>query len=278
MDIRFFKMHGAANDFVLVDDRTLAFPAQDRQWIAAICARRTGIGCEGLILIQPSAVADVRMRFFNPDGGEVDMCGNGARCLARLAFELGAVPASMTMETRAGRLSADVLLGGRVRLTMTPPTDWRMGRHLHVAEHWREYHFVNTGVPHAVLEVDDLDAVDVADLGPGIRHHSDFQPAGTNVDFVQVTGPRSLRVRTYERGVEAETLACGTGIVAAALTMARAGRLELPADVTPASGDLLEVDARPAADGGYEGVTLTGPAEHVFEGTVRYPGPSAARG
>ncbi len=261
-------MHGAANDFVLVDDRALTFPSADRKWLASIAARRTGIGCEGIILIQPSGKADFRMRFFNPDGSEVEMCGNGARCVARLASEIGAAPAKMTIDTVAGILKAEVA-GSGVRVEMTIPKDWRLDRSLKLGKETIKYGFVNSGVPHAVVEVRDLAACDVQKLGSGIRRHKDFAPAGTNADFISVSGPQSLRIRTYERGVEAETLACGTGVVAAALVAARLGRLSAPVSVQAASGDVLTVDFRLTKEGA-EKVTLLGPAIHVFKGTVEY--------
>jgi diaminopimelate epimerase len=270
MRIPFHKMHGAANDFVLVDDRAQTFPAGDRAWLAATAARRTGVGCEGIILIQPSSSADFRMRFFNPDGGEAEMCGNGARCVALLAHELGAAPRSMTIETAAGELRAEVLGGGQVRLRMTEPKDWRLGRALEAAGERLAYGFVNTGVPHAVVEVADLEAVDVARLGAAVRRHADFAPAGANANFIRVTGPDTIAVRTFERGVEAETLACGTGMVAAALVAARLGRVRLPATLVPRSGDRLAVDAEGSGERLHH-VTLTGPAVHVFRGELDYP-------
>lgn len=268
MNIHFWKMHGAGNDFILVDDRAGTFPVSDTGWIARISARRTGVGCEGVILIQTSAKADFRMRFFNPDGSEVEMCGNGARCVARLAFEIGAAPARMSIETIAGILNAEVM-DEAVRVHMPPPTDWRMDRTLDIGGRRIRYSFVNTGVPHAVVEVEDLDRQEVQKTGAGIRYHGDFAPAGTNADFIAVTGPKSLRIRTYERGVEAETPACGTGIVAAALIAGRLGRVKPPVGVTCAGGNVLEVGYRLAA-GGAENVTLLGPAEHVFQGSLVY--------
>ncbi len=269
MEIPFWKMHGAGNDFVLVDDRDGQFPAADAKWIAAVAARRTGVGCEGVILIQPSGSADFRMRFFNPDGAEADMCGNGARCVARLAHEIGVAGAEMTIETAAGALRARVR-GERVKLWMTTPRDWRMNRRLTVNGRDFVYHYVNSGVPHVVIEVEDLASADVAGLGRAIRRHEDFRPAGTNVNFIHVTGAGALRIRTYERGVEAETLACGTGMVAAGLIAGRLGRTRPPVAVTCASGDVLTVDYRLREDGA-EDVTLEGPAEHVFRGVLPYP-------
>ena len=262
-------MHGASNDFILVDDRELKFPASDKAWIARIASRRTGVGSEGVMLIQPSRQANFKMRFFNPDGGEVDMCGNGARCIARLAHDLGVAPAAMAMETGAGLVKAEIR-GEDVLLQMTEPRDWRLNRTLQVEGQSVAYGFVNSGVPHVVIEVGDLASVNVQDLGARIRYHNDFAPAGTNVNFISVTGPDSIRVRTYERGVEAETLACGTGMVASGLVAGKLGRVRLPVRVTPASGDVLTVDGRLTPDGAAN-VTLLGPAVHVFQGTLNYP-------
>ncbi len=267
--IPFYKMHGAANDFIVVDDRAQTFPIHDRAWIARIAARRTGIGCEGVLLIQPSDRSDFRMRFMNPDGGEVEMCGNGARCIARLAHELGAAPGRMRIETVAGELRAEIM-GDQVRLRMTDPRDWTLHGTVTVEGRTIPYGFVNSGVPHVVIESTRLDEEPVREIGRAIRYHAQFAPRGTNVNFAQVTGPSSARVRTYERGVEDETLACGTGIVATALVLARAGRIRLPAEIRPASGDTLTVNGQTLPDGGFTDVTLTGPAVHVFRGTLEY--------
>ncbi len=261
MNLSFWKMQGAGNDFILVDDRSRTFPVHDTAFLARLCDRRRGVGSDGLLLIQPSSAADFRMRFFNPDGSEADMCGNGARCVARLAHEIDAAPADMRIETAAGAVRAEIL-PPLVRLHLPPPKDWRLD--LSIAWQGRDLpaHFVNSGVPHAVVVVDDLARVDVAALGAFIRRHPLFAPAGTNADFIQITGPDSLAIRTYERGVEAETLACGTGIAAAALVAEKTGRVRAPVRVTTAGGDHLEVAISP--------LTLTGPAEHSFQGTIAY--------
>ncbi len=269
MEIPFWKMHGAGNDFVLVDDRQGEFPSHDHEWLAGVARRRTGVGCEGIIMIQPSRTSDFRMRFFNPDGGEVEMCGNGARCVARLAHEIGAAPARMTIETVAGQLTAE-MTGERVRLTMTPPKDWRLNRMLAMPDGPLAYGFVNSGVPHAVIRVDNLDAVNVAVTGAAIRRHADFAPAGTNVNFIAAVDAHTLKIRTYERGVEAETLACGTGMVAAAIVAGRIGLVQSPVTMNCASGDRLEV-AYSLRGETPEQVTLLGPAEHVFQGVLSYP-------
>jgi diaminopimelate epimerase len=261
-------MHGAANDFIVIDDRSQSFPVHDADWLRAIMARRTGVGSEGVLLIQPSERADFRMRFFNPDGGEVDMCGNGARCIARLAFEVGVAPSRMSFETGAGIVHAEVW-GEQVRLTMTPPRDWRLGGELTIDGEAYAYDFVNTGVPHVVVTVADLRSVDVVKLGAAIRRHPDFAPKGTNANFIQLLGPDAIAIRTYERGVEAETLACGTGIVAAGLIAGKTGRVAPPVCVKTAGGDVLTVDYRITPEGA-EDVTLTGPAVHVFKGELLY--------
>jgi len=268
MKIKFWKMHGARNDFVLFDDRHGQFPVEDRDFITYITARHSGIGAEGVILIQTSAESNFFMKFFNPDGGEVEMCGNGARCAARLALELGIANKKMTIETAAGQLRAQVLQKG-VRLWMTPPTDWTLDEALNLDGLHLTYGFVNTGVPHAVMRTGDLRDVDVQEVGSSVRRHRDFAPAGTNVNFMQILPEGDLSVRTYERGVEAETLACGTGVTACGLIAAKNGWVTLPVNVHTLSGDVLVVDGELTEESA-RGVTLTGPAEHVFEGKIHY--------
>jgi len=265
MTFRFSKMHGAGNDFVMIDDRKEVFPVDDPAFIARLANRPDGIGCEGVILVRPASHSNVRtlehsnisfsMRFFNPDGSEADLCGNGARCVAAFARTIGAAPAAtMTFETRAGLLSAEVLSDERVRLSLPAPKDLRKN-------------FVNTGVPHAIVPVEDLTGVSVAEEGRRLRYSPAFAPAGTNVDFVKWTGSSSLSIRTYERGVEAETFACGTGSVAAALIGVAQYGLSFPVQVTTVRGDELEVDA--LWDGAtFSSVTLTGPVKTVFSGEI----------
>ncbi len=268
MNIHFWKMHGAGNDFILVDDRAGTFPASDIKWLSGIGARRTGVGCEGIILIQNSDKADFRMRFFNPDGNEADMCGNGARCVARLAHEIGVTPMVMSIETAAGMLKAEIL-DNTVRIELTEPHGWETGGSLEIDGRQIKYGFVNTGVPHVVVEVDDLAGCDVKGLGAAIRYHAHFAPAGTNADFIHVTGTNSLSLRTYERGVEDETLACGTGIAASALIAYKLGKVKSPVEVKAASGDILVVGFRIDGDS-VSNVTLTGLAVHVFQGEFKY--------
>jgi len=259
-------MHGAGNDFILMDDRPVRFPCADSALIRRLCDRHAGIGSEGLLLVQPSTHGNFRMRFFNPDGVEASMCGNGARCIARLAHDLGAAPAGMHIETAAGILKADVL-SDAVRLQLPAPMDCQCHQTLELDNQAVRYHAIHTGVPHAVVETQALDSLDVRAIGGAVRHHPAFAPEGTNVDFMAITGPQALRVRTYERGVEAETPACGTGITACALIAGRLGRVTSPVRVTCKHGDTLEVNYRMSTDG-FGAVTLLGPAVYVFDGTI----------
>jgi diaminopimelate epimerase len=260
MKISFTKMHGAGNDFMMVDDRALTFPVEDTEFIQRISARSTGIGCDGVILLQPSSSADLNMRFINPDGGEQDMCGNGARCFARLAYELGAASEEMTIETRAGLIHANVMKEG-VSIQLTDPMGWRMNLDAGLPY---SVDFVNTGVPHAVLQVEDLSGIDLPACGSHVRYHALFAPEGTNVNFVKTEADATLSVRTYERGVEAETLACGTGAAAVAWVAVKHGWSQFPVTVHCAGGFDLVIDS------GTGGTTLSGGAEKVFEGEVEY--------
>ncbi|MGC1478955.1 MAG: diaminopimelate epimerase, partial [Chthoniobacterales bacterium] len=218
MELAFTKMNGAGNDFILLDNRSKALSLSTSQ-IARLCDRHRGIGADGLLLVEPPAAgaADFRMRYYNADGGEAEMCGNGARCFSRYGARLLGETASsaLSFETPAGVISAS-LLGEEVELAMSAPHSLAPSNDLTIEGTLVSTHSINTGVPHAVVFVDDLELADVRTLGARIRHHEHFAPAGTNVNFVAKT-EEGIAIRTYERGVEDETLACGTGVVAAAL-------------------------------------------------------------
>ena len=266
MKIKFTKMHGAGNDFIMIDDRDLKVPWQDHLRMAALAARRLGVGCEGIILIQPSARADFRMRFLNPDGTEVDLCGNGARCSASFANSLGACGNDMTMETRAGLVAAEISATG-VKVWMPEPTNRRYDLAVEIEGRNFEGHAITIGVPHFVIPVPDLATLDVFRYGSQIRQHAAFAPHGVNVDFVSLTAGNRIHMRTYERGVEAESGACGTGAIAAAIVAVERGKYTLPVTITTSSGFELLVDGdwrtRKCT-----GMTLTGPVKRVFEGIV----------
>ena len=234
-----------------------------------MCDRHFGIGADGLLAVEPSDTpdADFRMRYYNADGGEAEMCGNGARCFARFVHPLRRVNyEQVRFLTPAGLITGEYV-GEEVRINLTAPTDIRTHQRADFGWGEIEYHFMNTGVPHAVVHVADADQANVVAQGRAIRTSSIF-PRGTNVNFVQVTPSNELIVRTYERGVEDETLACGTGVVAAALLTSRVAHLALPLCVKVRGGDVLTVGAEVAGEG-YQNVTLTGPALEVFSGEIK---------
>src|SRR5271165_5978317 len=217
--VRFTKMNGAGNDFVLIDNRSGAYKFSPQQ-IAFLCDRHRGIGADGLLLVEsPTCKADFRMRYFNSDGGEADMCGNGARCFARFLDKIAGPFSEIHFETPAGVIQA-AFEGELVRLAMSRPHHMVLSRTLDIGGHKLLSHSINTGVPHVVTFVDDLESAPVQKWGAQIRHHQAFQPAGTNANFAKELEPGKIAIRTYERGVETETLACGTGVVASGLIYA----------------------------------------------------------
>ena len=266
--LRFTKMNGAGNDFVLLDNRARTLQLTRAQ-IARLCDRHRGVGADGVLFLEPAANgAQHRMRYHNADGGEAEMCGNGARCFTRFARRAAGGAGEVSFETMAGTIRAELIGGDRVRLQMTDPTDHRPGLRLAAEGSEWTVHHLNTGVPHACILVDDLENVPVVALGRALRRHPAFQPAGANANFIRVLGPREIAIRTYERGVEDETLACGTGVTAAALVHAALSGAESPVAVRVRGGDTLEVGFRRAADGSFSEVTLAGPADFVFEGEI----------
>ncbi|MDD2598508.1 MAG: diaminopimelate epimerase [Kiritimatiellae bacterium] len=267
MKIKFTKMHGAGNDFVLIDDRSGDVPWEDYFLMAALAARRTGIGCEGIILVQNSDKADFKMRFLNPDGSEVALCGNGARCTAAFACAIGAAGRDLTMETlHCGLVGAKVSDDG-VCVWMPEPTNREYGLELTVDGALIKADFINTGVPHLVVQVPNVNTVDVDNLGRALRLHPVFEPHGTNVNFVNFRAPNRMTMRTYERGVEAESGACGTGAVACAVVAVETAGFTLPINVKTPSGFDLEVDGDWRKQQ-CTGLTLTGPIKFVYAGEV----------
>lgn len=238
--LSFSKMSGSGNDFVMIDNRNGRLDVEPRTLAERICRRGMSVGADGVILVEPSSRADFRMRIFNADGSEAEMCGNGGRCVARFAEMLGIAGPRMAFETLAGIIRAEVD-GSRVKLQISQPRDLRLRQSIEVDGVVHQLHSINTGVPHAVIYCSDLEEVPVRALGRQIRFHPAFQPAGTNVDFVAVLNSQRLAVRTYERGVEDETLACGTGTVASALVAAALGLVSSPVRVRVRSGETLTV-------------------------------------
>ena len=265
--LHFTKMNGAGNDFVMVDNRD-GKTALTGPEIAQLCDRHRGVGADGLLAVEPAQNgADFRMRYYNADGGEADMCGNGARCFARFAQKLSGQTGAISFETLAGVITAK-FLGDLVQIQMSKPHSLRLGDKLHAGGEVLFVHSVNTGVPHAVVIVDDLENTDVGHLGRALRYHEHFAPKGTNANFVQQRAADTIAIRTYERGVEGETLACGTGMVACALIFHERTGAASPVKVEVRGGDTLLIGFTKTADG-YANVTLTGPADFVFDGSIR---------
>jgi diaminopimelate epimerase len=267
--LRFTKMNGAGNDFVLIDNRTGAYKFSPGQ-IAFLCDRHRGVGADGVLLVEPPAgEADFRMRYFNSDGGEAEMCGNGARCFARFVNKITGGFSNLQFETQAGIIRAQSD-GDLVTLAMSSPHDLVLRRTLEIGGVKLSTHSINTGVPHTVTFVDDIESTPVQHWGGQIRYHPAFQPNGTNANFIKELEPGKIAIRTYERGVEAETLACGTGVTAAGLIYAALSDAASPVSLLARGGDWLEVGFR-KSETGFEEVTLKGPADFVFEGSIEIP-------
>lgn len=265
--LQFTKMNGAGNDFVMLDNRAGELQLTGAQ-IARLCDRHRGIGADGVLVLEPAANgADFRMRYYNADGGEAEMCGNGARCFARFAERVAGQREKVSFETPAGVIAA-ALHGEAVTLRMSDPKDLRQDLRLTVLNQEVYCHYVDSGVPHVVVPVSSIADVNVRELGAAIRQHPQFSPRGTNVNFLERRGAQQIAIRTYERGVEDETLACGTGVVASALIFATTETAESPISVRVKGGDELQVGFRRSGEH-FEEVTLTGPADFVFEGTVQ---------
>jgi diaminopimelate epimerase len=264
--LHFTKMNGAGNDFVMLDN--LAGKLElDRDQIAHICDRHRGVGADGVLVLEKAANgADFRMRYYNADGGEAEMCGNGARCFARFAERTAGAKKKISFETPAGIIRAKVD-GEMVCLQMSEPKDLRSDVEISAGEERFRGHSIDTGVPHFVIFVDKIEDVDVVKNGRTVRRHETFSPRGTNVNFVEKRGRRRIAIRTYERGVEDETLACGTGVVASALTFSLKENVDGPIGVLVRGGRELTVGFKRSGER-FSNVTLTGPADFVFEGTI----------
>ncbi|MEO6462352.1 MAG: diaminopimelate epimerase [Candidatus Eisenbacteria bacterium] len=276
-------MHGAGNDFVVVDRRDLprlAAAVEDEisAFVRAVCDRRHGVGGDGVLFLDAADAAglDFRMRYFNRDGGRAELCGNGGRCLAAFAAARGlGRDGHLAFASDAGRHEARVD-GDRVELVLGDVAAPQLDRVLATPAGDVRAGLVTVGVPHVVIEVGDVDAVDLASFAPPLRAHADLGPAGANVDVAMVTGPDRVRLRTFERGVEGETLACGTGAAATAIVLVAAGRVRAPVTLAVASGDELGV-AFERAGVDFRAVTLAGPVATSFEGFYWWIVPGAPR-
>jgi diaminopimelate epimerase len=265
--IAFLKMAGAGNDFVVIDNRAgrIADPAD---LALRVCTRRLSVGADGLILIESSERASFRIRYYNADGSLGEFCGNGTRCAARFAVLNGVTGPRMTIETDAGIVSAEVEDDRRVTISLPPPTAFRAERPIQIGETTVRGSSIVVGVPHYVIFLtDSLWEQQIEALGRAIRHHPEMQPAGTNVNFVVVRDSGSIEVRTYERGVEAETLACGSGVVASVSVSALFGKVQSPVTVLTRSGITLEVSLQKQGTELHE-IRLKGDARVIYRGSM----------
>lgn len=243
--ISFYKLTAAGNDFVLIDNRKNVVAESEHSKLAAkLCDRRYSIGGDGLILLENSSKADFRMRYYNSDGSFASMCGNGGRSISKFAYELGVVDKKMTFETDAGLITAEIKSDNVVNLALYDPKNLKINEKIEVEDKTLTVSSLNTGVPHAVVFVDDIENIDVKKYGKIIRFHKHFAPDGTNVNFVKVDKNNTILVRTYERGVEDETLACGTGVTASAIISIILNKVESPVHIITRGKDNLYVSCK----------------------------------
>ena len=261
--IEFYKMSGSGNDFIIVDNRDKIVDGTDLlNFIVKVCRRKMSVGADGFILVENTEGADFKWRFFNSDGSVAEMCGNGARCVARFAYLNGIAGSEMSFETGAGIVEAQVA-GESVKIKMTDPSDLKTDYTLELKDRSISVSSINTGVPHVVMVTDTLDDVEVVKMGREIRFHDMFAPGGTNVNFICPIKDDTIGVRTYERGVEDETLACGTGSVAGALIMARKMKIDAPIHVLTRSGVNLKIYYK-EKDATYQDIYLEGDARVIY--------------
>lgn len=260
----FYKMQGSGNDFIVIDNRAKTISPKDMpRWAKTLCPHAFSIGADGIIFLEldDSGQATTRWHFFNADGSRAEMCGNGSRCATLLAYRLGMAPARHLMLTDAGTVHAQVFPeAGEVDVQLTPARDMALNFTLDLDGRTFTAHFTNTGVPHAVIVTPDVKSLDVKGLGAKVRYHDHFAPAGTNANFIQVVSRGELLLRTYERGVESETYACGTGAAASVAVAHALGLCDPKAKVTTSGGEVLEISVH-GSD-----IFLRGKAQLVYKG------------
>ena len=265
--ITFFKLSGSGNDFIIIDNRNKVIGKKNiKDFIVGICRRKLSVGADGFILIEDSDSVDFKWRFFNSDGSVAEMCGNGARCAARFAYLNKIAGPEMSFETIAGIVSAHVT-DDRVKINMPDPAELKIDYTLELEKGFLPVSSVNTGVPHVVVLVDSIDDVEVFKLGKEIRFHDQFAPSGTNVNFVCPQKDDSFAIRTYERGVEDETLACGTGATASAIIMGYKSGRKSPVTIKTRSGECLYIYFK-EKEGRFYDVYLEGDAKIIYKGEL----------
>ena len=258
MQIDFYKYQGTGNDFVMIDNRLATFPKNNTQLIEHLCDRRFGIGADGLILLENDTETDFRMVYYNSDGNQSSMCGNGGRCLVAFAKKLNVIENNTTFIATDGLHHATISADGLVSLQMID---------VDAIQTTPEFSFLNTGSPHHVQLVEDLEQYNVKENGAAIRYSELYGKQGSNINFVKKIDATTFSVRTYERGVEDETLACGTGVTAVAIAMNATGKTNATSIHLNVEGGKLAVSFD-KKDGHYTNIFLIGPAEFVFKGTI----------
>lgn len=263
-NIDFYKMSGSGNDFIIIDNRKrIVDEAGLMNFVANVCRRKMSVGADGLILIENADAVDFKWRFFNSDGSVAEMCGNGARCAARFAYIKGIAGTEMSFETEAGIIHAKVAKD-QVKIKMPDPADLKTDYALELENSTLSVSSVNTGVPHVVVEADNIDDIEVVKLGREIRFHDVFDPAGTNVNFVCLQNDDIVAIRTYERGVEDETLACGTGAIACAIVISYKKKIKSPVKVMTRSKGYLYIYYKVKQDRFYD-IFLEGDARIIYK-------------
>lgn len=262
--IPFYKMVASGNDFLVVDNRR-GTVKDAAAFTRNACRPHQGAGADRVLLFESSKKANFRMRIINPDGSEAAACGNGFRCIALYAYEILKYSSRMIFESGSGLIEAEVRQNGQVRVQLVKPKIFEMDGVVEVNKHRLHFAFLDTGVPHAVIFVKGIEKAEVFETGKAIRHHAHFQPFGTNVNFVEVNGKKEIAVRTYERGVENETLACGTGSTASAVVSVLKGYTEAPVSVLTRGGEKLRIDMQRKGSEIVK-VFLEGQARFVYKG------------
>ena len=265
--LTFYKITGSGNDFVIIDNRSKTVDEENiHQFVENICRRKISVGADGLILVESSDIVDFKWRFFNSDGSVAEMCGNGARCAARFAYLNNIAGPKMSFETISGIVSATVT-DKTVKINIPDPSDFKVDYALELKKGLLSVSSINTGVPHVVIFAESIDDIEVVEQGREIRYHNHFAPSGTNVNFISPQKDGIIAIRTYERGVEDETLACGTGSVAGAIVANHCYGIESPVTIKVKSGGYLTVHFK-KKDGIYSDICLEGDARVIYKGEL----------
>lgn len=261
--LEFYKLNASGNDFIIIDNRDGLINRLCKdipEFVSKVCRQHLSVGADGLILIENSDKADFKWRFYNSDGSEAEMCGNGGRCVARYAYIKGIAGSEMSFETLAGIIKAWVN-SNKVKLQLTDPEELKLDYPLRFDETEIFISSVNTGVPHAIVISDNIERIPVEEIGRKIRYHSVFGSQGSNVNFVEIIDQNNVKIRTYERGVEGETLACGTGAVAAGVILKEKGLVNSPVRIWTKGGEVINIYVE-------DKVYLEGESRLVFKGEL----------